>query len=1163
MNDIKDRLTGLTPEQRAALAVRLKKDASSRGRAIQKRPSSAGDPPLSCAQERFWLVDQLDMNVVGQNTAGLMTVYGEFDSARFESALRAVQSRHEILRTAIHAGEQGPVQVIMDHPLLETGYIDFVSASGYPENMVRSADVVMEGGRFVSVSSDREGGGDYIAAELNDIVYREGCRSFDFESGSLVRMLVIRISDEKHYILLVLHHIVFDGGSVGPLMDEVWSAYLQGSSWPGSALPIQYGDYALWQRQMLQMGELGRGLSYWKKVLEGMPQSLDFSMGSREVDKDGSRRISIDVSQGLSGRVQQYAAGIGVTSFHVFLAAYACVISRFSGSSDFAVGIPASLRDRPELQGLIGCFINMLAIRMRLDDSPTFDQFVLRVRDRVLDAMEHVETPFESVVAGVALDRRADSTPLFQCLFSFEREAEEGIREISPGLGVEVREFDLGNSVYDLAMEFHYGEQGVYGWVDYSIARFDESIVTQFISALMTLLEAGICNKGISVDRLPLLTDSEREQVIHGFNATQAEYPRQALIHELFEQQVERTPEAVAVQYEGESLTYAQLNAKANQLAHRLRGLKDASGAALVCPDALVAISVERSLEMVVGLLGILKAGAAYVPVDPEYPEDRIEYMLKDSQAKVLLTQSWLQECLKVAAWGEDAGLGEVLLLDDEVTYAAQPEENVSSDETGQTSSNLAYVIYTSGSTGQPKGVMVEHRGVVNMLLAETRAYRMGSASRVLQFASFSFDACITEIFTAFYGGASLYMASRDALMPGEPLRRFLQQKRITHATLPPVAVSVLGQGAEQELQQLQVLAVVGDVCPVSLARSWSRGRRLINGYGPTEASACSSMYEVDAQRAGTLTTTPIGQPIANARIYILDGQGQPVPIGVSGEIHIGGEGVARGYLNREELTAERFVNDPFSDESGARMYRTGDLGRWRSDGQIEYLGRNDFQVKIRGFRVELGEIEARLAELPEVREVLVLAREDQPGDKRLVAYWTAHEEVAEEALPDVEQLRDHLKAELPAYMVPGAFMKLDAMPLTPNGKVDRKALPAPDAEALVTHVWEAPQGETETVLAGIWQELLGVERVGRHDSFFDLGGHSLLAVQLLSRIRKEFDVEISLKAIMGASTVHELAVMVVDERLGKIQDPEMTDLLKRVESMSDKEILEMLSEVG
>ena len=511
MNDIKDRLTGLTPEQRAALAVRLKKDASSRGRAIQKRPSSAGDPPLSCAQERFWLVDQLDMNVVGQNTAGLMTVYGEFDSARFESALRAVQSRHEILRTAIHAGEQGPVQVIMDHPLLETGYIDFVSASGYPENMVRSADVVMEGGRFVSVSSDREGGGDYIAAELNDIVYREGCRSFDFESGSLVRMLVIRISDEKHYILLVLHHIVFDGGSVGPLMDEVWSAYLQGSSWPGSALPIQYGDYALWQRQMLQMGELGRGLSYWKKVLEGMPQSLDFSMGSREVDKDGSRRISIDVSQGLSGRVQQYAAGIGVTSFHVFLAAYACVISRFSGSSDFAVGIPASLRDRPELQGLIGCFINMLAIRMRLDDSPTFDQFVLRVRDRVLDAMEHVETPFESVVAGVALDRRADSTPLFQCLFSFEREAEEGIREISPGLGVEVREFDLGNSVYDLAMEFHYGEQGVYGWVDYSIARFDESIVTQFISALMTLLEAGICNKGISVDRLPLLTDSERE----------------------------------------------------------------------------------------------------------------------------------------------------------------------------------------------------------------------------------------------------------------------------------------------------------------------------------------------------------------------------------------------------------------------------------------------------------------------------------------------------------------------------------------------------------------------------------------------------------------------------------------------------------------------------
>ncbi|WP_203228912.1 non-ribosomal peptide synthetase, partial [Lautropia dentalis] len=610
------------------------------------------------------------------------------------------------------------------------------------------------------------------------------------------------------------------------------------------------------------------------------------------------------------------------------------------------------------------------------------------------------------------------------------------------------------------------------------------------------------------------------------------DYPKEVLIHELFEQQAERTPEAVAVQYEEQQLTYAQLNAKANQLAHRLRAMRDAAGAPVVKPDTLVAISVERSLEMVVGLLGTLKAGAAYVPVDPEYPAERIAYMLEDSQAKVLLTQKGLRDRLSAvtgAADTDDEGvIGEIMLLDEESAYAGQPEGNISREETGQTSSNLAYVIYTSGSTGLPKGVMIEHSGVCNLAQLLQKELRVDETSRVLQFASFSFDACVWEVVVSLLHGASLHLSTKERLMPGEPLRTLLLARGITHAMLPPMALSALGE--PEGLESLQTVSVGGDVCPPQLAQQWSSAARFVNAYGPTEATVCATMFRVEPEWAADAgQSLPIGGPVANARVYILDEQRKPVPLGVAGELYVGGAGVARGYLNRVELTAERFMDDPFSDEPDARMYRSGDLGYWRADGLIEFVGRNDFQVKIRGFRVELGEIEARLGELPGVRDAVVLAREDQPGDRRLVAYWTPAQGQPKDELPRPEQLRDTLKESLPSYMVPVAFVQMEALPLTPNGKVDRKALPVPDVDALVTHEYEAPQGEVEQRMALLWQELLGVERVGRNDNFFDLGGNSLLMVALLARLRDD-GLFASAEAgySSGASAMKDLAAQLV-----------------------------------
>lgn len=604
---------------------------------------------------------------------------------------------------------------------------------------------------------------------------------------------------------------------------------------------------------------------------------------------------------------------------------------------------------------------------------------------------------------------------------------------------------------------------------------------------------------------IDILSARERHQVMEEWNATEAEYPSDRCIHELFEQRVGKDPDAVAVVCGEVSLSYAELNRRANRLAHYLRELG-------VGPDSRVAICVDRGWEMIVGLLGVLKSGGAYVPLDPGYPVERLRFMLEDSGPVALLTQGDLAGRFSESA----AGLPVLDLHARELPWRRHPEADLDAAELGVNSRHLAYIIYTSGSTGRPKGVMIEHRGLCNLVVAQQRELGIQPADRVLQFASFSFDACVWEVLMGLMQGASLHLPRPGTILAGEGLVRLVADSGITHATLPPAVLAGLPEQAD--LGPLRVLLTAGDVLSGGQAERWRRGRVLINAYGPTETTICATMYRCQAAGANV----PIGRPIANTRIYVLNPDRGPVPVGVAGEIYIGGAGVARGYLNRPELTAERFVPDPFVSDPEARMYRSGDRGRWLADGNIEFLGRNDFQVKVRGFRIELGEIEFRLAQYPGVGNAVVIAREDRPGDKRLVAYYTG---TAEGAPVGAEPLRAHLSDSLPGHMVPAAFVRLESMPLTRNGKIDRKALPAPEGNAYAVGSYEPPQGETELQLARIWADVLGRERVGRHDNFFQLGGHSLLAVQLVTRIRARMGMELLLRSVFEAATLEQMAL--------------------------------------
>jgi len=820
--------------------------------------------------------------------------------------------------------------------------------------------------------------------------------------------------------------------------------------------------------------------------------------------------VPLLLSAELTAQLRALSQRHGVTLFMTLLAAWSTLMARLSGQTDVVIGTPVANRQRREVEDLIGFFVNTLALRVRLDNNPTVTDLLQQVKELALSVFAHQELPFEQVVEAVKPERSLSHSPLFQVMMTLNNTPDGGEQSLS---GLTLAPVPTTHKVasFDLLLSLNEGAREIAGDLEYASALFDHDTVQRFVDAFIALLNGIVDDESASVATLPLLTENERYQLLNEFNDTATAYPRDALIHELFEAQVKVNPDAIAVVYEDQSLSYSELNTRANQLAHYLISLG-------VQADNRVALGVERGLDLVVGVLGILKAGGAYVPLDPSYPAERLRFMLSDSAPKILLTQA------KLANHWPSAELATVRLDIDLPVLAAQlPTHNP--DAQGLSSQNFAYVIYTSGSTGQPKGVCVSHQGLTNYLHAAVDHYWRADLSGAVVSTPVSFDATLTSLMTPWLLGKPCILLQEDSQVCLEQLAQFIQKPdaylfKLTPAHLqflchssmvsPTTVGHVIVVGGEQLTRRL--LAKVRQVLlPKAL---------LVNEYGPTETVVGCTVHvctEHDAIADGDNVT--IGRPIANTQIYILDAHGEPVPVGVVGELFIAGDGVARGYLNRPDLTAERFLTDPFSTKPTARMYKTGDLGRWLADGTLEFLGRNDFQVKIRGFRIELGEIEARLASCAGVREAAVLAREDVPGDKRLVAYWVG---IGDDI--NAADLRTQLGAQLPDYMVPSAFVQLSVFPLTPNGKLDRKALPAPDGSVLALREYEAPQGEVENTLARIWQDLLNVEQVGRHDNFFELGGHSLLAVQMVSLLENVYPHQFQVRDLFIYHTLSELA---------------------------------------
>ncbi|UJD76475.1 non-ribosomal peptide synthetase [Photorhabdus luminescens] len=1043
--------------------------------------------PLSFGQQRLWFLAQFEGVSDTYHVPTALRLRGQLNLSAWQQALNRLFARHEALRSV------------------------FITVDGQPQVELLPAEFGLPVKKYDLRKASN------VDEQFKRLCVQEAKTPFDLARGPLIRCALIQLADEEHIFLLTQHHIISDAWSLKILESELVALYAAGLNQQPDPLPlltIQYPDYAAWQRQVFSGEGVQAQSDYWRRTLADAPVLLELPIDRPRPFQQSftGGRVAVHIDAPLVQALKHLGQQHGATLFMTLLTAWAALLSRLSGQDDVVIGIPSANRNLREIEPLLGFFVNTLALRIDLSDMPDVATLLRRVRQTTLGAQEHQDLPFEQVVEIVQPPRRPEHTPLFQVMFAWqENETEEWQL---PELAVTPFELEYDIAKFDLQLELTEKSGEIVGELNYSSALFDHETIERKVGYLQAILRAMVNQPQQPVTAIDILSSAERELLLENLNATEEPYPTQVCVHQLFEQQAEKTPDAIAVIYENQTLSYAELNVRANRLAHQLIALG-------VTPDQRVAICVTRSLARIIGLLAVLKAGGAYVPLDPAYPGERLSYMLTDAAPAIVLADNAGR-----AALSEDI-LAMLTVLDPN-TLPEQPDNNP--QVFGLTPQHLAYVIYTSGSTGRPKGVMIEHRSVVNLTLTQITQFDFCSASRMLQFASFGFDASVWEIMMALSCGAMLVIPTETVRQDPQRLWHYLEGQAVTHACLTP---AMFHDGADLPAIAIKpTLIFAGEAPSPALFQALCRRADVFNAYGPTETTVCATTWDCPPDYTGGLI--PIGSPTANKRLYLLDKHGQPVPLGTVGELYIGGVGVARGYLNRPELTAERFLNDPFSNETDARMYRTGDLARYLPDGNLVFIGRNDQQVKIRGFRIEPGEIEARLIEHPAVSEALVLALGDGQ-DKRLVAYVVA--QVDDEL---ATKLREHLSDILPDYMVPAAFVRLDAFPLTPNGKLDRRALPAPGEGAFARQVYEAPQGEIEIALAAIWRELLNLEQIGRHDSFFALGGHSLLAVRMIERLRR-IGLSLSVQTLFQHPTLSVLAQSLAQHREISVPDNGIT----------------------
>ena len=1086
----------LTPERRSLIADRkadfiafLRQDVGEQREdepPLVRRP--AGPALLSPTQQRLWFIDQLTESDANYTIPVTYRLVGSLDTQALGRALQRVVERHEILRTVIELRNEEPVAVVMSEQF--------------------DIRLVAEDLTDLDAASQEAA----VSARMQEAV----ARPFDLAHEPPLRTQLLRLAPDAHVLLLTMHHIASDGWSVENLLREIstlYTAFRDEKADPLPPLSLQYGDYAAWQRQWLQGDRLHRSLEYWRKQLEGVPVThslpLDRPRPAHVLNAGASWRQCLPPS--LHQALLELSRRQGTTLFMTLQTAFAVFVARWSGESDIVIGTPVANRPRNELAPLIGFFSNTLALRTTVPGDASFADILQQTKTVALGAYEFQHLPFDMLVEDINPPRSLGLAPLVQLMFSLQ-DIDEDAALILPGISAEALIPDSVNAKFDLNLSLFERPHGLEACWDYSSALFDADTIVRMAGSFENLLQGIVAGPTQHTEQLPLLdAAAQRAMLALGSEAATARFDRHCL-HTLFERQVERSPNAVAATFDKASLTYAELNHNANQLAHHLRKLG-------VGPDVLVAIAVERGLAMVTGLLAIIKAGGAYVPLDPAYPVDRLAYMLEDSAPAALMTQQSLLDRLPPVNLP-------ILFLEDNAAWADEPSHNP--DVAGLTPAHLAYVIYTSGSTGKPKGVMVEH-GSVSRLLASTEMHFHFDASDVWTlFHSFAFDFSVWELWGALAYGGRLVVVPLSCARSPDDFYALLCREQVTVLNQTPSAFRALIGAQDSTSHQLRCIIFGGEALELHTLAPWverndPQRTRLINMYGITEITVHATFKELTQADIEADRGSLIGHALSDLRIYLLDSQRRPVPVGMPGEMYVGGPGVARGYLNRADLTAERFLTDPFQADPAARMYKSGDLGKWSNDGQLEYLGRNDFQVKIRGFRIELGEIEARLTACAGVRQAVVIAREDQPGNKRLVAYVIAHEGHE----PSVAKLRDELTKSLADYMVPSAFVALRVFPLTPNGKLDRAALPAPDQASVVVRHYDAPTGDVEIALAAIWQELLGVSRIGRNDNFFELGGHSLLLTRLHNQLGARYGVEVALKRLFAAQSIREQAALI------------------------------------